>query len=275
MWTTEMNRFVIRAYYLCTALETDMSGRPQILQRFDVAYPEFAGRLNRNAMNARIRAIFRNNMLSEAEIDEIQQDVRRELRRRNSRASDVSRRSSARLSASFASEGRESVALVEAAIVDDPQAPEDPPLDQQLLRDLVFHMDEAVAQYQDTDPLLRPRVPKLQYSFKLTSAIQVMNTNVLPMYLETVQNLEDLCCELCWKNCVLRCCGDCKVFGIPAHAKRRLAATSPGEASSCVATTTGESDLKEACRNWKTDRVQERRNIFTTSPSSCCDRCTG
>lgn len=192
MWTREMNIFVIRAYYLCTALETDMSGRPQILERFDVAYPAFAGRLNRNAMNARIRAIFRNNMLSEAEIDEIKLDVRRELNRRNSRASDVSRRSSARLSASFMSESRESDVLVEAADNEDPEAPEEPPLDQQLLRDLVFHMDEAVAQYRDTDPLSRPKVPKLQYSFKLTSAIRVMNSNVLPMHLETVQNLEDL-----------------------------------------------------------------------------------
>lgn len=149
MWTREMNIFVIRAYYLCTALETDMSGRPQILERFDVAYPAFAGRLNRNAMNARIRAIFRNNMLSEAEIDEIQQDVRRELNRRNSRASDVSRRSSARFSASFVSESHESDVQVEAANNEDPEAPEEPPLDQQLLRDLVFHMDEAVAQYRD------------------------------------------------------------------------------------------------------------------------------
>ncbi len=99
MWTREMNMFVIRAYYLCTNDETDMSGRPQVLERFNVAYPEFAGRLDQNAMRARVRAIRRNNMLTPADIDEIREDVRRELRRRNSRASDVSRRSSVRLSA--------------------------------------------------------------------------------------------------------------------------------------------------------------------------------
>ena len=190
MWTTEMNQFVIRAYYLCTALETDMSGRPRILQMFDEAYPQFAGRLNQNSMNVRRRAIVRNNMLSQAEIDLIQQEVRRELNRRSSRASDVSRRSSVRLSASFVSEGH--VALVEAPALEVPRLPEEPPLDQQLLRDLVFHMDEAVTQFRDTDPMSRPRIPKLQYSRNLTSTLQVMNDNVLPMHLELVQNLEEL-----------------------------------------------------------------------------------
>ena len=53
-------------------------------------------------------------MLTLAEIDLIPRDVRREFNRRNSRASDVSRRTSVKFSASFVSEGN--VALVKASV---------------------------------------------------------------------------------------------------------------------------------------------------------------
>ncbi|XP_055637371.1 uncharacterized protein LOC129776028 [Toxorhynchites rutilus septentrionalis] len=190
MWTHEMNEFVIRAYYICTALETDMSGRPRILTMFEEAYPEFVGRLDQNAMNARRRAIVRNNMLSQTQVDEIKQQVQRELSSRTNRASDVSRRSSVRLSISFASGARES-APVEATVQQPPE-PEDPQPDQQLLRDLVFHYDEAISQFRDTDPLSRPRIPKLQHSRRLTSAVKLMNEHVLPLHLVDAENMEEL-----------------------------------------------------------------------------------
>ncbi|XP_055631013.1 uncharacterized protein LOC129771418 [Toxorhynchites rutilus septentrionalis] len=185
MWTHEMNE-----YYICTALETDMSGRPRILTMFEEVYPEFVGRLDQNAMNARRSTVVRNNMLSQTQVDEIKQQVQRELSCRTNRASDVSRRSSVRLSNSFASGARES-APVEATVQQPPE-PEDLQPDQQLLRDLVFHYDEAIPQFRDTDPLSRPSIPKLQHSRRLTSAVKLMNENVLPLHLVDAENMEEL-----------------------------------------------------------------------------------
>lgn len=69
-------------------------------------------------------------------------------------------------------------------------------------------MDEAVSQYRETDFLSRPRVPKLQYSMKLTSAIKIENNNVQPMYLETAQNLEELqLMAFCAAEATARCLG--------------------------------------------------------------------
>lgn len=41
MWSLEMDKFVIRSYYFCTALVTDMSDRSRILTMFEEAYPKF------------------------------------------------------------------------------------------------------------------------------------------------------------------------------------------------------------------------------------------
>ncbi|XP_055633142.1 uncharacterized protein LOC129773554 [Toxorhynchites rutilus septentrionalis] len=53
-------------------------------------------------------------------------------------------------------------------------------------------MDAAVTQFYGTDPLTRHKIPKLQYSHRLTSAVQVLDQEVLPVYLEVVENLEEL-----------------------------------------------------------------------------------
>ncbi|XP_055615134.1 uncharacterized protein LOC129761439 [Toxorhynchites rutilus septentrionalis] len=193
MWTREMNEFVIRCYYVCTRLETDMSGRPRMLEMFNEQFPRFAGQLDRNKLYTRRRAILSHNMLSPAEIEAIKLEVQRELRRESGRSSDMSRRSSARLSASFASERRESIAPPPDP-VDEPREQE-PAEDQQrgqLKNELAFHMDAAVTQFYGTDPLTRHKIPKLQYSHRLTSAVQVLDQEVLPVYLKVVENLEEL-----------------------------------------------------------------------------------
>ncbi|XP_055634055.1 uncharacterized protein LOC129774358 [Toxorhynchites rutilus septentrionalis] len=182
MWTREMNEFVIRCYYVCTRLETDMSGRPRMLEMFNEQFPRFAGQLDRNKLYTRRRAILSHNMLSPAEIEAIKLEVQRELRRESGRSSDMSRRSSARLSASVASERRESIAP--------PPDPVDEPRGQ-LKNELAVHMDAAVTQFYGTDPLTRHKIPKLQYSHRLTSAVQVLDQEVLPVYLEVVENLEE------------------------------------------------------------------------------------
>ncbi|XP_055633877.1 uncharacterized protein LOC129774197 [Toxorhynchites rutilus septentrionalis] len=170
-----------------------MSGRPRMLEMFNEQFPRFAGQLDRNKLYTRRRAILSHNMLSPAEIEAIKLEVQRELRRESGRSSDMSRRSSARLSASFASERRESIAPPPDP-VDEPRGQE-PAEDQQrgqLKNELAFHMDAAVTQFYGTDPLTRHKIPKLQYSHRLTSAVQVLDQEVLPVYLEVVENLEEL-----------------------------------------------------------------------------------
>ncbi|XP_055615105.1 uncharacterized protein LOC129761411 [Toxorhynchites rutilus septentrionalis] len=169
-----------------------MSGRPRMLEMFNEQFPRFAGQLDRNKLYTRRRAILSHNMLSPAEIEAIKLEVHRERRRESGRSSDMSRRSSSRLSASFASERRESIAPPPDPVAE-PRGQE-PAEDQrgQLKNELAFHMDAAVNQFYGTHPLTRHKIPKLQYSHRLTSAVQVLDQEVLPVYLEVVENLEEL-----------------------------------------------------------------------------------
>ncbi|XP_055527374.1 uncharacterized protein LOC129719989 [Wyeomyia smithii] len=192
MWTREMNMYVIRCYHVCTKLETDMSGRPRMLDMFIEQYPRFANQLDRNKLYSRQRAILSNNMLTVTELDTIRLEVQRELREGNG-SSDTSSRSSAGHDASVASEEPEQNASINAAVEELRASEQIMDQQRQQLRDeLAFQMDTAVTQFRGTDPTSRHRIPKLQYSYRLTNAVRTFNEDILPQYSEPAENLEEL-----------------------------------------------------------------------------------
>ncbi|XP_055527590.1 uncharacterized protein LOC129720177 [Wyeomyia smithii] len=187
MWTREMNMYVIRCHYVCTRLETDMSGRSRMLDMFNERFPRYANQIDRNKLYTRRRAILTNNMLTAAELDTIKLEVQRELWSTGNRSSDMSRRSSVGLDLTVdmpVEEPAEELATPEPTVS----------LEQQLRDELAFHMDAAVTQFRGTDPLSRHRIPKLQYTYRLTNAVSILNRDILSQYSEVVQNLEELQC---------------------------------------------------------------------------------
>ncbi|XP_055522904.1 uncharacterized protein LOC129717088 [Wyeomyia smithii] len=201
MWTREMNMYVIGCHYVCTRLETDVSGRSRMLDMFNERFPRYANQLDRNKLYTRRRAILSNNMLTAAELDTIKLEVQRELWSTENRSSDMSRRSSVGLDLTVdmpVEEPAEELATPEPTVS----------LEQQLRDELAFHMDAAVTQFRGTDPLSRHRIPKLQYTYRLTNAVSILNRDILPQYSEVVQNLEKLQCMVyCAAVAVVRTLG--------------------------------------------------------------------
>ncbi|XP_062701855.1 uncharacterized protein LOC134285310 [Aedes albopictus] len=185
MWTREMNMYVIRCYFVCTRMETDMSGRSGMLEMFNERFPRFANQLDLNKLYTRQRAIMSHNMLTAAEVECTKLEAQRELGEEMTRSSDTSRRSSDGLDASNASESRDTTAPTAPGPTADMQR-------QQLRDELALHMATAVTQFRGTDPMSRHRIPKLRNSYRLTSAVSILNQDILTQYLEAVQHLEDL-----------------------------------------------------------------------------------
>lgn len=177
--------YVIRCYFVCTRMETDMSGRSGMLEMFNERFPRFANQLDLNKLYTRQRAIMSHNMLTAAEVECIKLEAQRELGEERTRSSDTSRRSSDGLDASNASESRDTTAPTAPGPTADMQR-------QQLRDELALHMATAVTQFRGTDPMSRHRIPKLRNSYRLTSAVSILNQDILPQYLEAVQHLEDL-----------------------------------------------------------------------------------
>ena len=63
---------------------------------------------------------------------------------------------------------------------------------QQLREELTLQMTTAGTQFHGTDPLSRHRLSKLHYSYRLKTAVSIINQDVLPQYLHSVGNIEDL-----------------------------------------------------------------------------------
>lgn len=213
MWTIEMHKYLMRCYYLCTKMETDQTGRINMLQMFNQEYPRFADRLDVQRLMDRKRYILRCGKLSTDEINDIKLDVQRELRRislrRSVSGSGVSNRSSARISDVLASSNRISLPnviedLVDVAVVENQINQED----QDLLTDLRNNMDTAITEFYETDPSLRYKIPKLRYTWKLSRLVTLMNNDVLPQFVIHCEDLESLQYVIyCAAVAIVRCLG--------------------------------------------------------------------
>jgi hypothetical protein len=161
-----------------------------MLEMFNERFPRFNGQLDLNKLYTRQRVILSHNMLTSAEVEYIKLEVSRELRREENRSSDMSRRSSIGLDASVTNVSHASANLS----VEESNAPRptEEQQHQQLRDDLASQMNAAVTQFRGTDPLSRHKIPKLQYSHRLTNAVSILNRDILPQYSEAIENIEDL-----------------------------------------------------------------------------------
>lgn len=62
----------------------------------------------------------------------------------------------------------------------------------QLRNELAFQMYATLTQFYRNEPLSRHKIPKLLYSFRLASGLSVLNHDVLDLYLNVVEDHEEL-----------------------------------------------------------------------------------
>lgn len=55
-----------------------------------------------------------------------------------------------------------------------------------------INYDEDITKFRDTNLMPRSRIPKLQHSRRLTSAVSIMNQQFFPPHLDNAQNMEEL-----------------------------------------------------------------------------------
>lgn len=186
-WTTEMNEYIMHCYYSITKNETDMGAyRPLLHQAFLEKYPE--RQVTQQRIADQKHAIFRRNLIPEARLAQIRQEVARELQMCESEdpapqpAHDIQE-------------------LVDQMEKDHPDSDTDsaPNVclevapENQASRKLMFEFKAALMEFEGTDPLLRPSIPRQSSSRRLAEATRVMNSAILPVHLmENVKRFGDL-----------------------------------------------------------------------------------
>lgn len=53
-------------------------------------------------------------------------------------------------------------------------------------------MNTAITEFEDTNPISRPKIPKVNTSKKLAKTIETMNTKILPTYISNCHSIEQL-----------------------------------------------------------------------------------
>lgn len=186
-WTTEINEYIMRCYYNITKNETDVGAYRLLLhQAFLQKYPE------RQVTEQRIadqrRAIVQRNLVSEARLAQIRQEVARELHLYEVEDPELQPEH----------EVEDLVPQLEPML---PDMVLEPPValhfegepEDQTVRNLLLEFRSAMIEFEGTNPLIRPSITRQNSSKKLANATAIMNSIILPRYLaENVNQFEEL-----------------------------------------------------------------------------------
>lgn len=194
-WTDEMNRYVVHAYYLVTELEKNKSGfRKKLHNKFKDKYPEHI--FTEQKVAGQLRSVMKNKYISEEIIEDIKKAVEKELY--NNITSEI-QHPQCTIQEDDETEEKQTDPIEEELTTNNALEPnEDHDLEikrtynKEDTQKLQEEMERAILEYIDTDPTLRPILPKHHSSKKLTNTTKIMNEVILPQYLRNDIKLEEV-----------------------------------------------------------------------------------
>lgn len=188
-WTEEMNKNVIRCYMKSTLAETNMTAyRNQMHRMFIHLYPELAARITEQNITDRKRAIIAKSMIPTKIIEEIKEQVRRELNigTETEEENDTDEMEHEIIEADVPHS--EETETEEQQNEDDTEARHK----QELLEKIEKHFQTALIEFTGTDPLSRPNIPKAFPSVVLNQTLEIMNNTILRPHTDECNDLETL-----------------------------------------------------------------------------------
>lgn len=168
-WTREMNIELIRAYFLATENETEMTNyRIRLEQLWQRKYPNTS--LTAQRLSDQARSVLRRKALSNAEIDALKQEAANSL---NPEAVEEDIREEAQAEAEPVETLSETTELPSLKL------------------ELEEKLKEYILLYGGMNQQLRPPIPKLKYAAKSKHIVTLMN-EILEHYLQEYISLEEL-----------------------------------------------------------------------------------
>lgn len=176
-WTTSMKEEILRIYFRVTDCEESRTGfRQRLHAAFQDTYPEFSA--TEQHVADQLRLILNGKNLPESRRSEIRSEVQQELRR----MLEVD---------------------VENTYTNEPtQIHQITPLQEtntekmvetnELLTRLRRLMKQTEIEYRDMNPQVRPNIPRIKSSRKLTLILWIMNQVIIPEYLDSISDLHGL-----------------------------------------------------------------------------------
>lgn len=200
-WTPEMNKSVIRCYFIATKIETEMHVyRPQMRSLFLQQFPDLS-RITEQNLADRKRAIMTKQLLTMPEIQEVKQQAEHHLTAhiQTEHTEQHEDLPAASIHESEADEAAENNTHSPSEVGEptsntNEDRENDPNPNTDVVSALRENFRAALTIYENSDPLLRDGIPRLYNNNKVNELAEMVNIHILPNYLPTATNIEQLHC---------------------------------------------------------------------------------
>ncbi|XP_063891684.1 uncharacterized protein LOC135117143 [Helicoverpa armigera] len=217
-WSKEVNTFIMRTYFHITKLETDMTTyRQQLHELFTRQYPEIS--VSEQRISDQRRTIVRNKLLSQVEIDKLKEEVREQLetlsyismtethtatqnttqvQSHSPTQSHTNTESQPYTHTPPYSQGThtstqtENITITLENDIDTLENFHQNQLSDTYIQEIHEKLKTALTQYSGMDPAVRPKLPKLKYTPKLTHLVRIFNTVILQQYIDENMTIIDV-----------------------------------------------------------------------------------
>lgn len=188
-WTSLMNETILRVYYQVTNLgQITVGYRQQLHAEFCKVYPEL--QVTEQRIADQYRTILRNNLIPEGRRNEIMQQVEEEINHHATGTVEPETEEETPINTSAIGEEGESADINPEQNTEANAETQDD--NNETIEKLTTEMTKAMMEYNRTDPLSRPVLPRLRSSRKLGLLLNIMNNRIISDYLLEVHTLEDL-----------------------------------------------------------------------------------
>lgn len=194
-WSDQLNRTVMRCYYIATKLETVQTGyRFELHALFLKTYPELSNTVTEQRLIDQKRVILKNNRLTGKELEQIKLEVAQELNH-TSKESDIqiNRKDMEEHDEDIHTSQQPATDKTLELNVEQEIAQPSTLLTQQIVdgKQLEEEMETNLSYWQGTDPNLRNPIPKLIFKPNTSEIISTTNT-LIQKYLTPKSTLEDI-----------------------------------------------------------------------------------
>ncbi|KAI4480736.1 hypothetical protein M0802_014116 [Mischocyttarus mexicanus] len=170
-WSNEMIEHVMRCFFTATQLETIRSRyRPQQLQMFKQKYPDI--NVTEQLLIDQKRTIISNNRIPKARIQNIKEEIAKQLNNTQRRRTQTSQEPTRQLSPMNTQNTNTDHTTTP------PHIPTNKNTQAQTERDqIIQQLEEQYTHWNTVEPKARPRLPKLRLNKKITETIEIINQN--------------------------------------------------------------------------------------------------
>ncbi|KAI4476902.1 hypothetical protein M0802_014807 [Mischocyttarus mexicanus] len=188
-WSNEMNEHVMRCFFTATQLETIRSGyRPQLLQMFKQKYPDI--NVTEQRLIDQKRAIISNNRIPKARIQNIKEEIAKQLNDTQRRRTQTSQEPTRQISPMNTQNSNTDHTTTP------PHIPTNKNTQAQTERhQIIQQLEEQYTHWNTVEPKTRSRLPKLRLNKKITETIKIINQhtpNLLNNNTPTLQQIHTI-----------------------------------------------------------------------------------